>query len=289
MKPEGVFTALISPMTRSGAIDYSNLRDLVRRQVKAGVSGIMPVGTTGESPTVTDSEKLKITEIVLEEAGGKLKVFSGAGSYDTHHTVRLTQEMKRLGVDGTLQVSPYYNRPTPEGIYRHFQTIADKTDLPLIVYNVPGRTGSDIDTATLLRLAKDPRIIAVKDASGNVPRMIEILNRKPGDFSFFSGDDQLAFTAVTLGGQGVISVISNLFPEESVRWVSAALAGDFEKARRGFYRLFPFMQAAFWESNPIPVKAAMEIRGLTLARCRLPLTSMSPSLKKKLRLLLDRL
>jgi 4-hydroxy-tetrahydrodipicolinate synthase len=273
----GCGTALVTPFTKTGALDEPAVARLARRQIDAAVDFLVPCGTTGESPTLTHDERLRVVELVRAEADGARPVLAGAGGYDTAATVALARDMARAGADGLLSVTPYYNKPSPEGLYRHFSTVADATDLPIILYNVPSRTGCNIDVATLIRLAAVPNIAGVKEASGDIDQMAEICRVAPEGFSVLSGDDAFALPLMALGGRGVISVVSNEAPAEMSQMVRAALANDFVAARAVHARLLPLMQVNFIESNPIPVKAAMAELGLLEESYRLPLVPPQPA------------
>jgi 4-hydroxy-tetrahydrodipicolinate synthase len=269
----GCGTALVTPFTRAGAVDEAGVRRLARRQIDAGISFLVPCGTTGETPTLSEAERFRVIELVVEEARGRVRVLAGAGGYDTREVVQAARELERRGVDGLLSVTPYYNKPTPDGLVAHYRAIAESTRLPIIVYNVPGRTGCNVDPATLVRLAEIPNIAGVKEASGNVTQMCEICRLVPDSFTVLSGDDALTLPLMAIGGRGVISVVSNEVPAEMAQLVSLALAGDFGGARAIHTRLMPLMQVNFVESNPIPVKAAMAAMGLLDEVYRLPLVS----------------
>ena len=273
----GCGTALVTPFTKTGELDEPAISRLTRRQIDAGVHFLVPCGTTGESPTLTDDERLRVVELVLTEAAGAVPVLAGAGGYDTVSTVALAREMARVGADGLLSVTPYYNKPSPEGLYRHFCSIADATDLPIVLYNVPSRTGCNIDVATLTRLAALPNFVGVKEASGDIGQMAEICRVAPDAFSVLSGDDAFTLPLMALGGRGVISVVSNEVPGEMSQMVRAALDNDFAAARAVHARLLPLMQVNFIESNPIPVKAAMAELGLLEESYRLPLVPPQPA------------
>jgi 4-hydroxy-tetrahydrodipicolinate synthase len=267
----GVGTALITPFTASGALDEAAVRRLARRQVDAGVHVLVPCGTTGESPTLSADERRRIVEIAVEEAAGRALVLAGAGGYDTREVVHAAREMERAGAHGILSVTPYYNKPTPEGLYQHYKAIADAVAIPVVLYNVPGRTGCNIDPATLVRLASIPNVVGVKEASGNITQVAEICRSVPPDFLVLSGDDAIALPLMALGGRGVISVVSNEAPAEMVQMVESAERGDFASARRWHEKLMPLMQVNFVESNPIPVKFAMAAMGLCEEAYRLPM------------------
>jgi 4-hydroxy-tetrahydrodipicolinate synthase len=247
------------------------VRRLAKRQIDAGIHFLVPCGTTGESPTLSDEERFRVVELVVEEAAGKVPVLAGAGGYDTREVIRSAQQMKRLGAAGILSVTPYYNKPTPEGLFQHYSAIAGEVGLPIIVYNVPGRTGCNVDVATLVRLSHVQNIAGVKEASGNVSQMCEICRAVPESFIVLSGDDALTLPLMAVGGHGIISVISNEAPAEMARMVDLATGGDFNAARRIHHRLMPLMSANFVESNPIPVKAAMAAMGLLEEVYRLPM------------------
>ena len=277
----GVGTALITPFTKTGAVDEAAVRRLARRQVDAGIHFLVPCGTTGETPTLTGDERRRIVEICVEEARGRALVLAGAGGYDTREIIHAAAEMQKAGASGLLSVTPYYNRPTPEGLYAHYKAIADSTPLPIVVYNVPGRTGCNVDPATLLKLSSIPTIVGVKEASGNVTQMAEICRNMPADFLVLSGDDALTLPLMAIGGRGIISVASNEVPAEMVQMVEAAERGDFKAARHWHDKLLPIMQVNFVESSPGPVKFAMAAMGLCEEVFRLPMVSPRQSSKDK--------
>ena len=278
----GSGTALVTPFTRSGALDDAGVRRLARRQIDAGIHFLVPCGTTGETPTLTDDERLRIVEIIVEEAKGKVPVLAGAGGYNTHEVIETAQQMARTGADGILSVAPYYNKPTPEGLYQHYKAIAEAVPVPVIVYNVPGRTGVNVDVATITRLSAVPNIIGVKEASGNMTQMCEICRAVPADFLVLSGDDALTLPVMSVGGRGIISVASNEVPAEMSRMVEFAEAGDFASARKLHHDLLPLMQINFIESSPIPVKAAMAMMGLVEEVYRLPLVAPRPASRDRI-------
>src|SRR5436309_15589673 len=269
----GVGTALVTPFTRSGALDEAAVRRLGRRQIDAGIHFLCPCGTTGENPTLADAERLRIVEILVEEAAGTVPILAGAGGYDTKEVIHLAREMERRGASGLLSVTPYYNKPTQEGLYQHFRAIAESTRLPIIVYNVPGRTGVNVDVATLLRLAELPNIAGVKDASGNMTHVCEVARAVRPDFIVLSGDDALTLPLMAVGGRGILSVASNEVPGEMAQMVEAAERNDFAAARAIHARILPLMQINFVEANPVPVKAAMAAMGLLEESYRLPMVS----------------
>lgn len=278
----GCGTALVTPFTRSGALDETGVRRLARRQIEAGIHFLVPCGTTGETPTLTSEERLRVVEIVVAEAKGKVPVLAGAGGYNTHEVIEAAQQMARAGADGILSVAPYYNKPTPEGLYQHYKAIADAVPLPIIVYNVPGRTGVNVDVATIVRLSAVPNVVGVKEASGNVTQMCEICGAVPDDFLVLSGDDALTLPVMAIGGRGIVSVASNEVPSEMVRMVELAEAGDFAGARRLHRELLPLMQVNFIESSPIPVKTAMALMGLVEEVFRLPLVPPRPASRERI-------
>jgi 4-hydroxy-tetrahydrodipicolinate synthase len=278
----GCGTALVTPFLPSGAVDEAAVRRLAKRQADAGVHFLVPCGTTGEAPTLSAAERVRVVELVVDEVSGRCPVLAGAGGYDTHEVAEAARAMQAAGASGLLSVTPYYNKPTPEGLYRHYAAIADATPLPIVVYNVPGRTGCNVEPATLSRLATIPRVIGVKEASGNMTQICEALRAVPPGFLVLSGDDALALPAMAVGARGVISVASNEVPAEMAALVEAAEANDFARARELHSRLLPLMLANFAESNPIPVKAAMALMGLVEERYRLPMVPPRAETRDKL-------
>jgi len=271
----GVYTALVTPFNTDESVDEGALRALVDYQIDGGVAGVVPMGTTGESPTVTHDENIDVIRIVVEQVAGRAEVIAGTGSNSTAEAVRMTKLAAEVGATATLQVTPYYNKPTQEGLYAHFTTIADATNLQMVVYNIPGRSACNIETDTMIRLADHPRIAAVKEASGNMAQVMDVCGRKPADFDVLSGDDNLTLPILALGGVGVVSVASNVAPKLMGKLVTAALAQDYQRARELHYRLLPLFRGIFLQSNPIPVKhilAAMEMIGEVY---RLPLTPLN--------------
>jgi 4-hydroxy-tetrahydrodipicolinate synthase len=267
----GCGTALVTPFRRDQSLDEETLRKLVRRQIEAGIDFLVPCGTTGESPTLTRAEHLRVVAITLEEARGKVPVLAGAGGYHTREVIELAREVERLGVAGILSVTPYYNKPTQEGLFQHYQAIAAAVRLPIVLYSVQGRTGVNIEPATLARLARIENIVGVKEASGNIGQMVNVLHEVPPGFTVLSGDDAVTIPLMALGGRGVISVASNEIPGEMTQLAQSCLRGDFEAARRIQARYLPLMNVNFVESNPIPVKAAMGRMGLLDPVFRLPM------------------
>ena len=276
MRFQGCGTALVTPFRRDGSLDEASLRRLVRRQIDAGIHFLVPCGTTGENPTLTRREHLRVVEITVEEAAGRTAVLAGAGGYNTSEIVELAREIAALGADGILSVTPYYNKPTPEGLFQHFRAVAAATPLPVVVYNVPGRTGTNVDAATLARLATIDNVAGVKEASGNIAQMAAVCNAVPDDFSVLSGDDSVTLPLMALGGRGVISVASNEIPAEMSRMASLALQGDFAAARQIHRRYLELMEVNFVESNPGPVKWAMAQMGLLEPVYRLPMVAPQP-------------
>ena len=278
----GLGTALITPFTRGGALDEAATTQLAARQAEAGVHFVVPCGTTGEAPTLTEAEKTRVVELVAAAVDGRAMVLAGAGGYDTREVIHAIRTFERAGAHGILSVSPYYNKPTQEGLFQHYQALADSTKLPIIVYNVPGRTGGNVEPATLARLAAIPNIVGVKEASGNMSQIADVCRRVPSDFIVLSGDDALALPVMSIGGKGVISVVSNEVPTEMVQMVEAAERGDFSAARRWHQALIPLMLVNFVESNPIPVKAAMAAMGLCEEVYRLPMVPPSDAAREQI-------
>lgn len=276
---QGVFTALITPFQGNGSIDKAAIRRIVEDQIAGGVAGLVPMGTTGESPTVTHDENIEAIRLVVEAVNGRVPVIAGTGSNSTSEAIDMTRRAKAIGASASLQVTPYYNKPMQEGLYRHFTAIADAVDLPMIVYNIPGRTSRNIETPTLRRMAEHPNIVAVKEASGSIPQMMDVLEQLPSDFDVLSGDDNLTFPLIMLGGRGVISVASNLVPGRVSKMVDAALKGEIAEARKMHYELLPLCRAAFIETNPGPIKYMMHKAGYCEEAYRLPLSPLSEEAK----------
>ncbi len=282
---EGTFTALVTPF-RSGGIDETALRQLIELQVEAGVDGVVPCGSTGESATLSHDEHRRVVEIVVAAAAGRVQVVAGTGSNNTAEAVELTRHAKQAGADGALLISPYYNKPTQEGIVAHYTEIARQTAFPLVVYNIPGRTASNILPATMLRLADTEHIVAVKEACGDIGQISETIALCGPDFSVVSGDDALALAIIAVGGQGVISTTSNVAPRDMVELVRSAREGDLERARSIHQKLLPLFGALFCETNPIPVKAAVAMMGLCDDEIRLPMTRITDPHRELLQLVL---
>jgi 4-hydroxy-tetrahydrodipicolinate synthase len=271
---EGVYTALVTPF-RDGRVDERALRELVEWQIDAGIDGLVPVGSTGESATLTHAEHGQVIELVVQAARGRVPVVAGTGSNSTAEATSFTAHAKEAGADGALLISPYYNKPTQEGLVAHYSAIADATHFPLVVYNIPGRTGSNILPATLARLALHPHIVGVKEACGDIDQIGRVVAECPDDFEVLSGDDGMTLPILALGGKGVISVTSNVEPVKMIELVRAAVAGDFTTARKIHFELLPLFDALFCETNPIPVKAALELTGRIGPEIRPPMTPIT--------------
>jgi 4-hydroxy-tetrahydrodipicolinate synthase len=279
----GTFTALVTPF-RDGAIDVSAFEKLIETQIAAGITGIVAVGTTGESPTLSHEEREQVIRLAVTTANKRCQVLAGTGSNATHHAVADTKMAKKFGADGALLVSPYYNKPSQEGLFRHFKAIADGTSLPIMLYNIPGRCGVDIVPDTVARLAKECRnIVSIKEASGSVERVSELRARLPESFTILSGDDSLTLPFMSVGAVGVVSVASNLFPAEICALVRAYQSGDVKSAENLHCKLFPLFKDLFIEPNPVPVKTALGWRGAMSGECRLPLCEMSEANQARLR------
>ena len=279
---QGSIVALVTPF-RNGKIDEAKLRELVEFHVTHGTDGIVPCGTTGESPTLSHDEHRRVVEVVVETARKRLFVIAGTGSNSTSEAIELTKHAERAGADAALVVNPYYNKPTQEGLYRHFRAVAESVALPIITYNIQGRTAVNVETDTMARLARDCRdIVGVKEASGSLDQMSQVIAACGPDFAVLSGDDNITLPLLAIGGRGVISVIANLVPRETSDMVHAALDGDWKRARDQHYRLFPLARAAFLETNPIPIKEAMAMVGMIEPEFRLPMCRMGDANRAKL-------
>jgi 4-hydroxy-tetrahydrodipicolinate synthase len=285
----GCGTALVTPFDQNGNVDEQAVRRLARRQIEAGIHFLVPCGTTGESPTLSEDERVRVVELVVEEAAGRVPVLAGAGGYDTREVIHVGRRMKQVGAGGLLSVTPYYNKPTPEGLYQHYRAIAEAVELPVIVYNVPGRTGVNVDPATLMRLSAIPGIVGVKEASGNMGQICEVCRSVPTDFIVLSGDDSLTLPVMSVGGHGIISVASNGMPAQMSRMVELAENGDFAGALGIHRTLMPFLTVNFVEANPIPIKAAMAMMGLLEERYRLPMVPPQPASRQKIAAVLETL
>jgi 4-hydroxy-tetrahydrodipicolinate synthase len=284
----GCGTALVTPFRPDGSLDEPTLRNLVRRQIAEGIDFLVPCGTTGESPTLTRQEHLRVVEITLEEARGKKPVLAGAGGYNTEEVIHLAKQLLALGVDGILSVTPYYNKPTQEGLYQHYQAIAAAVPpLPIVIYSVQGRTGVNVEPATLKRLSEIGNIVGVKEASGNIGQMASVVHSVPDRFAVLSGDDAITIPLIALGGCGVISVVSNQIPKQMTQLTQAALAGDFARARALQRQYLPLIESNFVESNPIPVKWALAHMGLLEPVWRLPMCPPSAPNQDKIARVLE--
>ncbi|MEW5800203.1 MAG: 4-hydroxy-tetrahydrodipicolinate synthase [Bacteroidota bacterium] len=285
----GTATALVTPMMPDGEVDAEALRRLVEFQISNGINGLVPVGTTGESATLSHPEHHHVMDIVAEQASGRVPIIVGAGSNSTREAISLTQHARAIGANAALSVAPYYNKPTQQGFFEHYKAITEAVDIPVFVYNVPGRTGSNINAETTLRLAELPGIAGIKEASGNIPQVMEILRHRPNNFVVLSGDDALTLPMMALGADGVISVVANEVPSAFSRMVQLCREGDFVQAREIHEQLLGLMNINFIESNPIPVKSALAMMGMIREAYRLPLTRMSMDNRIKLRRVLEEL
>jgi 4-hydroxy-tetrahydrodipicolinate synthase len=283
----GAFTAIVTPF-KDGGVDETALRNLIRHGIDGGVGGFVPCGTTGESPTLSHEEHARVIELVVEEVAGQVKVIAGTGSNSTAEAVSLTRHAKKAGADGALMVSPYYNKPTQEGLYRHFKSVAEAVDIPIVLYNIQGRTAVNIANDTVRRLSEIPNIVGVKEASGSILQMSEVIRLCGPDFDVLSGDDQMAFPLMALGGKGVISVVTNIVPDKMSSLVKNMLEGHSDAARAQHFEIFELCQAMFIETNPIPVKAALGMMGMITPEYRLPLCAPSRANLDKLRGILER-
>ncbi|MDR0578663.1 MAG: 4-hydroxy-tetrahydrodipicolinate synthase [Candidatus Accumulibacter sp.] len=279
----GSIVAIVTPMHEDGSLDLPCLRRLIDFQIREGTNAIVIVGTTGESPTVDVEEHQELIRVAVEHAAGRIPVIAGTGANSTREAVEMTLFAKKVGADAALSVVPYYNKPTQEGLYRHFKAVAEAVDIPLIVYNVPGRTVADLSTETALRLARIPNVVGIKDATSNMDRGAELINRAPRGFSVYSGDDATACALMLLGGKGNISVVANAAPRLVSDMCAAALAGDAVRARELNFRMSGLSRQLFCEANPIPVKWACQQLGLIEAGIRLPLTPLSPECHERVR------
>ncbi len=272
----GAITALVTPFQENGSVDVDSLKDLVKFQIDSGIHGIVPCGSTGEAATLSLEEYELVVKTVVDETKGRVPVIAGAGSNDTQKAIEFSKIAKKVGADALLHVSPYYNKPTPDGLVAHFQAIASSVDLPIIIYNVPGRTGSNVKAETTLRIAKEvPQVVGIKEASGDLNQMMEIIKGAPESFSVLSGDDSLTLPLMILGGKGCISVVSNETPKEFSAMISASLDGNWEKAKELHFKLLDLMNANFIETNPIPVKTSLALMGKIKEVFRLPLVKIT--------------
>ena len=283
---QGSFVAMVTPF-RNGKVDEAKLRELVELHVTHGTDGLIPCGTTGESPTLSHDEHRRVVETVIEAARGRIRVIAGTGSNSTAEAIELTKHAERAGAAGALVVNPYYNKPTQDGLYRHFRAVAESVAIPVVLYNIQSRTAINVETDTMARLARDVKnIVGVKEASGSLDQMSQVIAVCGPDFSVLSGDDNITLPLLAIGGSGVVSVIANIVPRETADLVHAALEGDWKRARDLHYRLFPLARAAFLETNPIPIKEAMAMAGMLEPEFRLPMCRMGDANREKLRAIL---
>jgi len=283
---QGSFVAMVTPF-RNGKVDEAKVRELVEFHTSHGTDGLIPCGTTGESPALSHDEHRRVVELVVEAAQGRIPVIAGTGSNSTAEAIDLTRHAERAGAAGALVVNPYYNKPTQEGLYRHFRAVAESVAIPILVYNIQSRTAVNVETATLERLVRDARnVVGVKEASGSLDQMSQVVAACGPDFSVLSGDDNLTLPLLAIGGHGVISVIANIVPRETAEMVHAALDGDWKRARELHYKLFPLARAAFLETNPIPIKEAMAMAGMIEPEFRLPMCRMGDANRDRLRTIL---
>ena len=283
---QGSFVAMVTPF-RNGKVDEAKLGELVEFHITNGTDGLIPCGTTGESPTLSHDEHHRVVELVIEAARGRIRVVAGTGSYSTSDAIEMTRHAERAGAAGALVVNPYYNKPTQEGLYRHFRAVAESVAIPILVYNIQSRTAINVETDTMARLARDVKnIVGVKEASGSLDQMSQVIAACGPDFSVLSGDDNITLPLLAIGGSGVVSVIANIVPRETADLVHAALDGDWKRARDLHFRLFPLARAAFLETNPIPIKEAMAMAGMLEPEFRLPMCRMSDANREKLRAIL---
>jgi 4-hydroxy-tetrahydrodipicolinate synthase len=280
---QGAMVAIVTPF-KDGQVDEDGLRQLIEFQIAKGTKGIIPCGTTGESATLSFQEHERVVAITVEQANKRVPVIAGTGSNNTAEAVRLTQHAKNVGADGALMISPYYNKPTQEGLYQHFKKVAENVDIPIILYNIPGRTSVNMEVDTIARLAQIKNIVGIKEASGSMKQITDIIARCGEDFAVLSGEDFLTFPLMCVGGKGVISVSSNIIPTDMAELCDLCLAGNYVAARKLYYRLLPLCHALFYETNPAPVKAALAMMGMIASDAvRLPLVSMSAANRERLR------
>ena len=284
---KGAITAIVTPFRMNGELDEESLRNLIEFQIKNKIDGIVPCGTTGESPTLDYGEHDRVIEIVVDTAKGRVPIIAGTGSNSANEAIEMTRHAADAGADASLQVCPYYNKPTQEGLYRHFSAIAKAVDIPMVIYNIQGRTAVNLDTSTFARLVKEhSNIVGVKEASGNIAQMMDVLNELPKNFTVLSGDDNMTLPLMALGGKGVISVASNIIPREMHDLTEHALKGNFEKARKMHFKLLPLFKGIFIETNPIPIKAALAMKGMIKESYRLPMCEMKAENRERLRKIL---
>ena len=285
----GIYTALVTPFRADLSVDEESLARLIEHQIDGDVDGVVPCGTTGEAATLTNKEHATVIEKIIELVDGRMPVLAGVGGNNTDNVIRLSRQAKSAGADGVLAVAPYYNKPTQAGMFQHFSKIADSVSIPLVLYNVPGRTSSNILPETVLRLAEHGNIEGIKEASGSLPQVMEILAGRPGGFRLLSGEDNLVFPTLCLGGDGVISVVSNQVPGPMSEMVHSALDGEYKRAQKLHFRLLALMEANFIETNPIPVKAGLAMMGLLEEYYRLPLVPLAPEHRAQLRKQMEKL
>jgi 4-hydroxy-tetrahydrodipicolinate synthase len=279
----GVLPAVVTPF-KNGAVDEQGLRQLIEFHLENGVHGIVPCGTTGESATLSHDEHERVVEIAVDQVKGRVPVVAGTGSNNTAEAIALTAHAKKVGADGVLMISPYYNKPTQEGIYQHYKKVAEEVDIPIIIYNIPGRTASNIEPETFARLAETKNIVGVKEASGSMKQITEIIRLCGDELTVLSGEDFLTYPLMSVGGKGVICVVANIVPQDMADLCNLLLAGDFDKSRELYYRLLPLCHSMFIETNPAPIKAALAMMGkISSAEVRLPLAPMSEANQGKLR------
>lgn len=280
---EGSFVALVTPFKDDDSLDEAKLKELIEIQIEGGTHGIVPCGTTGESPSLSDSEHGRVIDITIETVNGRVPVIAGTGSNSTARTLHATKHAKAAGADAALIVTPYYNKPNQEGLYAHYMKIADTVDIPIVVYNVPGRCGTDILSPTIARLAEHPNIVALKEATGELKRASEVVNLCPDDFVVLSGDDVNTLPIMAVGGKGVISVVANIAPSDIAEMCNAFHAGNLELARKLHYKTYPLAVNLFIETNPIPAKTSLQLMGKLNGKVRLPLAPLSPKNLEALR------
>ncbi len=272
---KGVYTAIVTPFNSDGSFDEGRFRELIELQIKSGVAGILPCGTTGESPTLNHDEHNRVIQVCCDQVRGRCEVMAGTGSNSTDEAIYMTSHAKKAGATSSLQVVPYYNKPSQKGMYEHFKKIADEVSLPVIIYNIPGRTGINMETKTLAELAKHKNIVGVKEASGSIAQMMSVIDAVPSDFSVLSGDDKLTLPLIAVGGHGVVSVASNVIPLEMVKFVELGLKGDISAMRKEHYRLMELFDKLFIETNPLPVKKILALVGRIESSYRLPMCEPS--------------
>jgi len=283
-KFRGAYVAIVTPFTADGQVDEQELCNLIEFQIAGGTHGIVPCGTTGESATMSHEEHHRVVELTIKTVAGRVPVMAGTGSNSTSETIELTRHAKAAGADGVLMITPYYNKPSQEGLYQHFKAVAEAVDIPIILYNVPGRTSINMLPETVARCAQIPNIVGIKEATGDLNQISEVIRLCPPDFMVLSGDDFTALATVAIGGCGVISVTSNVAPDAMSQMMDAALAGDYAKGRALHYKLFPLFKAMFYDTNPVPAKTALAMMGkITAANPRQPLWTMTPARQEDLK------